>query len=129
MDKMIRARGYKTFFMLNSTEHDFFLLINAKIQQLLHLTFMSGKNSILCLSEPKQVKFLDTFLYICVFQISCSTELSMKKRFVTSGPDCSCNALPEFVVRLSSLDILKPVSAGYNTLSPRSQSSLFFNMF
>ena len=36
---IVRARGYKTFFMLNSTEHEI-------------LTFMSGKNGILGLSEP-----------------------------------------------------------------------------
>ena len=33
-----RPRGHKTFFMLNSTEHEIFLLINVKI-----LTLMSGK--------------------------------------------------------------------------------------
>ena len=47
-------RGYKIFlFMLNSTEHEIFLLINVKMPTTVGiLTFMSGKNSILCLSEP-----------------------------------------------------------------------------
>ena len=50
----IRPGGYKTFFMLNSTEHEFFLLINVKMPTIAGiLTFMSGKNSILGLSEPK----------------------------------------------------------------------------
>ena len=31
VQSQIRARGYKTFFMLNSTEHEFFLLINVKM--------------------------------------------------------------------------------------------------
>ena len=35
----------------------FFLLINVKMQ-----TFISGKNSILCLSEPKNAEFLDIFI-------------------------------------------------------------------
>ena len=45
----------KTFFMLNSTEHEIFLLINVKMPTTVGiLTFMSGKNSILGLSEPKK---------------------------------------------------------------------------
>ena len=57
-------RGYKTFFMLNSTEHKIFLLINVKMQTTTVgiLTFLRGKNSILCLSEPKKLNFL-IFLY------------------------------------------------------------------
>ena len=52
-----RPGGYKTFFVLNSTEHDFFLLINVKMPTIVRiivgiLTFMSRKNSILGLSEP-----------------------------------------------------------------------------
>ena len=46
-------RGYITFSMLNSTLK-FFLLINVKMQTIVGiLTFMSGKNSILGLSEPR----------------------------------------------------------------------------
>ena len=49
------ARGYKTFFMLNSTEHEIFLLINVKMPTIVGiLTFMSGKNSIPALSELKK---------------------------------------------------------------------------
>ena len=48
-------RGCKTFFMLNSIEHEFFLLINVKMPTIVGiLTCMSGENSILGLSEPKQ---------------------------------------------------------------------------
>ena len=52
---LIRLSGYKTFFMLNSTEHDFFLLINDKMPTIVGiLTLISGeKNSILGSSEPK----------------------------------------------------------------------------
>ena len=47
--KQTRPRGYKTFFMLNSTQ-----LINVKMPTIVGiLTYMSGKNSILGLSEPK----------------------------------------------------------------------------
>ena len=75
----IRPRGYKTFFMLNSTEHKFSLLINVKMPTNVGiLTFMSRKNSILGLSEPKiELNFL-IFLYLWAFKISYSTELSTK---------------------------------------------------
>ena len=57
---------------------NFFLLINVKMPTIVGiLTFMSPKNSILGLSEPKKAKFLD-ILYLCAFKISCSIELSMK---------------------------------------------------
>ena len=50
----VKARGYKICFMLNSTEYEFFLLINVKMPTIVGiLTFMSGKNSIPGLSEPK----------------------------------------------------------------------------
>ena len=48
------------------------------------LTFMSGKNSILGLSEPKKLNFLD-ILYLRAFKSSCSTELSMKKKLYNLG--------------------------------------------
>ena len=39
--------------MLSSTEYEFFLLVNVKMPTIVGtLTFMSGKNSILGLSEP-----------------------------------------------------------------------------
>ena len=44
-------RGYKTFSMLNSTEHGIFLLINVKMPSIVGiLTFMGWKNSIIGLS-------------------------------------------------------------------------------
>ena len=48
--------------MLNSTEYEIFLLINIKMPTTVGiLTFMSGKNSILGLSEPKISHFLIYF--------------------------------------------------------------------
>ena len=48
-------RGYKTFFMLNSTEHEIFQLISFKMPTTVGiLTFMSGKNSILGVSGPEK---------------------------------------------------------------------------
>ena len=66
----------------------FFLLINVKMPTAVGiLTFMSGKNRILGLSQPKkQAEFL-LLLYLRVFKISCSAELSMKKSVITSDPD------------------------------------------
>ena len=51
-----RPRGYKTFCMLNSIEHEFFFLfINVKMPTIVGiLTFMSRKNSILDLSESEK---------------------------------------------------------------------------
>ena len=50
-----RPRGYKTCFMLSSTEHELFLLINVKMSTIVGiLTFMSGKNSIIGLPELKK---------------------------------------------------------------------------
>ena len=65
--------------MLNSTEHDFFLLIDVKMPTIVGiLTFMNRKNSILGLFEPKKPNFF-IFLYLRAFKISFSTGLSMKK--------------------------------------------------
>ena len=45
----------------------FFLLINIKMPTIVGiLTFLSGKNSILGLSEPKKAKFLDIFVLMCI---------------------------------------------------------------
>ena len=52
---LTRLRGYKIFSMLNSAEHEVFLLINVKMPTIVGiLTFMSRKNSILGLSEPEK---------------------------------------------------------------------------
>ena len=59
----------------------FFLLVNVKMPTIVGigiLTFMSGKNSIPGLSQPKKPNFL-IFLYLGAFKISCSTGLSMEK--------------------------------------------------
>ena len=57
-------QGYKTVFMLNSTEHEIFLLINVKMPTIVGtLTFMSRKKSILGLSEPNKKAEL-IFLYL-----------------------------------------------------------------
>ena len=58
----------------------FFLLINVTMPTTVGiLTFMSGKNIILGLSEPKKKMNFLINLYLCVFKISCSLEFSMKK--------------------------------------------------
>ena len=52
---VVWPRGYEAIFMLNSTENEFFLLINVKMPTIVGiLTCISGENSILCLSEPKK---------------------------------------------------------------------------
>ena len=86
-----QGRGYNTSFMLNSTEHE--LLINFKIPTIVGiLTFMSGKNSILGLSEPIKGEFMSgknsilglsepikaEVLNIYILKISHSTHLRMK---------------------------------------------------
>ena len=59
------AQRLEKCFMLNSAEHEFFLIIKVKMPSILGiLTFMSRQNSILRLSEPEQkLKFL-VFLYL-----------------------------------------------------------------
>ena len=50
-----RPRGSKIFFMLNSIEHEIFLLINVKMTTIVGiLTFMSRNNSFLGLSESER---------------------------------------------------------------------------
>ena len=45
-----------------------FLLINVKMPTIVGiLTFMSGKNGILGLSEPINAEFLDIFILICIY--------------------------------------------------------------
>ena len=69
----------KLFSCTTQLSTNFFLLIHVKMPTIVGiLTFMSGKNSIIGLSEPKNQNFL-TVLYSRAFKISCSTELSMKK--------------------------------------------------
>ena len=55
-----------------------FLLINVRMPTIVGiLTFMSRKNSIICLFEPEMLNFL-TFSYLGALKFSCSAELSMK---------------------------------------------------
>ena len=71
--------------MLISTEHDFFLLINVKMPTLVGiLTFMSRKNSILGLSEPKRAEFLDIFILIKYFMLN---SVEHENNFITLGHD------------------------------------------
>ena len=49
--------------MRNSADHENFLLINVKMAIIVGiLTFISRKNSIVGLSEPKKAEFLDIFV-------------------------------------------------------------------
>ena len=59
---------------------------------------MSGKNNMLGLTEAKKAEFLDMFILMSI-KTSCSKELSMKKVFVTSGPDLinTDNSIPNIV--------------------------------
>ena len=55
-----QAPGLLNVFMLNSTQYEIFLLIKVKVPTVVGiLTFISGNNSILCLSEPKNAEFLN----------------------------------------------------------------------
>ena len=68
----------------------FFLLINVKMPTTVGiLTVISRNKRILCLSEPENTEFLDIFILMSILKFSCSTELSMKKSFITSGPGVS----------------------------------------
>ena len=60
LQKRHGAEVTKLFFMFNSTVHEIFLLINVKMPTTVGiLTYLSVKNSILGLSEPKKAEFLD----------------------------------------------------------------------
>ena len=66
MQSKARPRGYKTFFIIHLSMK-FFLLINVKMPTIVGiLTFMSGKNSILGLSEPKKDKLLHIFTLMSI---------------------------------------------------------------
>ena len=58
----------KLFSCSTQLSMNFFLLINVKMPTLVGIfTFMSGKNSILGLSEPrKKAKFLDNFILVSI---------------------------------------------------------------
>ena len=68
-----------TFSCSTQLSMNFFLLIHIKMPTIVGiLIFMSGKNSILGLSEPKKPNFL-ILESLRAFKIPCSTQLSMKK--------------------------------------------------
>ena len=81
------SRGYKPFFMLNSTLK-FFLLINVKMPTAVGiLTCMSGENSIFGISEPKKGRIS---WYFCPYEhlkFYRQTWVEHEKSFITSGPD------------------------------------------
>ena len=67
MTEVIKTRpgGYKTFSCSTQLSMKFFLHINVKMPTIVGiLTFMSRKNSILGLSEPKQMPNSLIFLYL-----------------------------------------------------------------
>ena len=77
-----RPQGYKKYSCSTQLSMKFFLLMNVKMPTIVTvvgiLTFMSGKNNILGLSEHGKAEFLD-FLYLRAFKISCSAMLSIRK--------------------------------------------------
>ena len=77
---IIRPRGYKTFLCSTQLSLKFFLLINVKMPTVVGiLTCICGKNNILSLTKHKKAEFLDIFILMSIFKMSCSVELSMKK--------------------------------------------------
>ena len=57
----------KLFSCSTQLSMNFFLLINVKMPTIVGIvTFMSGKNSILGLSEPKRAKFRDIFILMSI---------------------------------------------------------------
>ena len=64
-------------------------LINVKMLTIVGiLTFMSGKIAFLAYLSQTKPK-VSIFLYLRAFKILCSTELSIKKSFITLGPGVS----------------------------------------
>ena len=73
-------KGLKLFSCSTQLSLKVFLLINVKMPTDVGiLTFMSRSNSILCLIGPEGAEFLDIFILIRAFKLSCSFELSMEK--------------------------------------------------
>ena len=64
----------------------FFLLINVKMPTIVGiLTFISRKNSILGLSEPKKAEFLNIFILTSILNFMLNS-VEHEKSFITSGP-------------------------------------------
>ena len=79
----IRPRGYKTFFMLNPTEHEISVVHNNlntnKRRSALLVVFIMLINVKMPTIVGIQLIFMSRINFV--------TELSMKKSFMTSGPD------------------------------------------
>ena len=76
----IRPRGYKTFFMLNSAEHELFSANkyeNANNSGHFHIYKQTKFHAYLCLAS-KNLQML-VFWDLLAWKISCSVELSMKQ--------------------------------------------------
>ena len=68
-----RPRGYKTFFMLNSVEHEFFLLKNVKMPTIVGiLIFMSRKNNIYAYLSLKKAELFDIFILMSIINFMLS---------------------------------------------------------
>ena len=66
----------------------FFLLINVKMPTIVGiLTFMSGKNSILDLSEAKKGESFDILILMSIYNFMLNS-VEHEKSFITSGPVC-----------------------------------------
>ena len=81
-----RQRGYKTFFMLNSTEHE--LCSANKYQITDYFKFLLVKDSwawyFFCANKYENA---NSHRHFHIYQQrKCYAQLSMKRRFITSGP-------------------------------------------
>ena len=62
-NSLIRSRSYKTFFMLNSVEHENIPANKCEnTNNRWHCNIYERENSILSLSEPENAEFLDIFI-------------------------------------------------------------------
>ena len=81
---MLKTRGYKTFFKLNSAEHEIFSANkyeNANNSWHFHIYHQRKFHAQLC-SVTKNLQLL-VIWDLFAEQISCSAELSMKNIFIT----------------------------------------------
>ena len=86
---MTRSQGYKTFFMLNSTEHEiypFIVLINVKMSTIVGiLTFISRINTTSESLKARKVFIFQHFSLYEQLKFLCSVELSMLKFYNLGG--------------------------------------------
>ena len=74
LQKIIWPRGYKTLFMLNWTEHEIFHAINLKLLTMPNYFLLN-------IADMKIYLLINMKMpYLLAEKISCSAELSMKKR-------------------------------------------------